>query len=120
MSDPPRIDMEAAREEARQVLFASVDDVLRATGTKPQAVDILIVNCSLFNPTPSLSGAPRRVPHRAGWLSAPKTTSAALGAERDASPPCPPLHTKVHLPATATALMPPTRAALPPPTPPQP
>lgn len=32
----------------------------RTTGIKPQAVDILIVNCSLFNPTPSLSGAPRR------------------------------------------------------------
>ncbi len=40
----------------RQVLFGCVEEALKATGTKPQAVDILIVNCSLFNPTPSLSG----------------------------------------------------------------
>ncbi len=57
MASPPNISMETARQEANLVLFSSVEEVLRATGTKPQAVDILIVNCSLFNPTPSLSGA---------------------------------------------------------------
>lgn len=59
-----------------QVLFACVEEALKATGTKPQAVDILIVNCSLFNPTPSLSGACRLVGGAArlsaclgcGWL----------------------------------------------------
>lgn len=56
MSEPPCINMETAREEANMVLFGTVAKVLKATGTKPQAVDILIVNCSLFNPTPSLSG----------------------------------------------------------------
>ncbi|KAL4429609.1 hypothetical protein ABPG77_008658 [Micractinium sp. CCAP 211/92] len=55
MASPPNISMETARQEANLVLFSSVEEVLRATGTKPQAVDILIVNCSLFNPTPSLS-----------------------------------------------------------------
>lgn len=64
MASPPNICMESARQEANMVLFSSVEEVLKATGTKPQAVDILIVNCSLFNPTPSLSGAR---PCRACW-----------------------------------------------------
>jgi len=55
MADPPQINMETAREEAREVLFTSVAQALSATNTPPGAVDILIVNCSLFNPTPSLS-----------------------------------------------------------------
>lgn len=55
MSSPPEINMETAREEAREVLFTSVAHALAATNTKPQAIDILVVNCSLFNPTPSLS-----------------------------------------------------------------
>ncbi|KAL4536764.1 hypothetical protein Ndes2437B_g06166 [Nannochloris sp. 'desiccata'] len=55
MAEPPEINMETAREEAREVLFTCVAEALKSTGTKAQAVDILIVNCSLFNPTPSLS-----------------------------------------------------------------
>jgi 3-ketoacyl-CoA synthase len=55
MCNPPRVDLAAAREEASEVLFGAVAEALRSTGTKAQAVDILIVNCSLFNPTPSLS-----------------------------------------------------------------
>lgn len=55
MSDPPQINMETAREEAREVLFTSVAQALASTRIPPGAVDILIVNCSLFNPTPSLS-----------------------------------------------------------------
>lgn len=56
LSEPPNINMQAAREEAHMVLFTCVEEALKATNIKPQAVDILIVNCSLFNPTPSLSG----------------------------------------------------------------
>ena len=47
--------MEEARVEARMVLFRAVDDVLTKLALSPTDVDVLIVNCSLFNPTPSLS-----------------------------------------------------------------
>ncbi|KDD74174.1 FAE1/Type III polyketide synthase-like protein, partial [Helicosporidium sp. ATCC 50920] len=55
MSNPPEISMATAREEAHMVLFDVVERTLAATRTPAQAIDILIVNCSLFNPTPSLS-----------------------------------------------------------------
>ena len=47
--------MEAAREEAEMAIFTTIDDLLSKTGVKPGDIDILIVNCSLFSPTPSLS-----------------------------------------------------------------
>jgi 3-ketoacyl-CoA synthase len=47
--------MDAAREEASMVMFGAVRDVLRKTGIKVEEVGILVVNCSLFNPTPSLA-----------------------------------------------------------------
>lgn len=52
---PPNPNMAAAREEAEAVIFSCLDKLLTNTGLKPKDVDILIVNCSLFSPTPSLS-----------------------------------------------------------------
>jgi 3-ketoacyl-CoA synthase len=43
-----------ARKEAETVLFTIVEDVLGKTGLKPRDIDILIVNCSIFCPTPSM------------------------------------------------------------------
>lgn len=54
-SDPPDINMKRAREEAMQVLSGCMDDLLEKSNLKPREIDFLIVNCSLFCPTPSLS-----------------------------------------------------------------
>lgn len=47
--------MEDARGEARSVIFSAIDSLMAKTNLKPKDIDILIVNCSLFSPTPSLS-----------------------------------------------------------------
>ncbi|KAJ6822262.1 uncharacterized protein M6B38_276715 [Iris pallida] len=52
---PPSPSMAAARAEAEQVMFGSLDRLFTNTGIKPKDIGILVVNCSLFNPTPSLS-----------------------------------------------------------------
>ncbi|XP_047181285.1 3-ketoacyl-CoA synthase 4-like [Vigna umbellata] len=54
-SIPPRPSMAAAREEAEQVMFGALDNLFANTRVKPKDIGILVVNCSLFNPTPSLS-----------------------------------------------------------------
>ncbi|KAK8706637.1 hypothetical protein V6N13_050192 [Hibiscus sabdariffa] len=52
---PPRPTMAAARQEAEQVIFGALDTLFANTNVKARDVGILVVNCSLFNPTPSLS-----------------------------------------------------------------
>ncbi|KAL2485111.1 3-ketoacyl-CoA synthase 6 [Abeliophyllum distichum] len=52
---PPVTTMNLAKEEAELVIFSCMDSLLQKTGIKPKDIDILIVNCSLFSPTPSLS-----------------------------------------------------------------
>lgn len=47
--------MHNAREEAEHVIFSCLDKLFVSNGVDPQSIDILVVNCSLFNPTPSLS-----------------------------------------------------------------
>ncbi|XP_010480647.1 PREDICTED: 3-ketoacyl-CoA synthase 1-like [Camelina sativa] len=54
-SKPPKLNMSEARAEAEAVMFGVLDSLFEKTGIKPAEVGILIVNCSLFNPTPSLS-----------------------------------------------------------------
>ena len=46
--------VEAARKESETVICNVVHNCLKRTGILAPEVDILIINCSLFSPTPSL------------------------------------------------------------------
>ncbi|XP_038706227.1 3-ketoacyl-CoA synthase 6-like [Tripterygium wilfordii] len=52
---PPMPTMASARGEAELVIFSAMDSLFQKTCLKPKDIDFLIVNCSLFSPTPSLS-----------------------------------------------------------------
>ncbi|KAD0429709.1 hypothetical protein E3N88_44277 [Mikania micrantha] len=52
---PPRSTQEDAIKEAQEVLFPAFEDLLSKTKLSPQEIDIIIVNCSGFCPSPSLS-----------------------------------------------------------------
>lgn len=43
-----------ARAESEEVVYRVIEDCLKTTNTKAEDIDILIINCSLFSPTPSL------------------------------------------------------------------
>eukprot|EP01134_Creolimax_fragrantissima_P005128 CFRG5128T1 len=47
--------MASAREEAEEVIYTCVQNLLDKFNISAKDIDILIVNCSLFTPTPSLS-----------------------------------------------------------------
>jgi len=49
------LNMGGAREETELMVFHAIEDVLKATKTRAKDIGILIVNCSLFCPTPSLA-----------------------------------------------------------------
>ncbi|QHO43699.1 3-ketoacyl-CoA synthase [Arachis hypogaea] len=53
---PPNPSMSTARKEAEDVMFGAMDDLLAKTSINSKDIGILIVNCSLFNPTLSLAG----------------------------------------------------------------
>ncbi|XP_047314201.1 3-ketoacyl-CoA synthase 6-like [Impatiens glandulifera] len=52
---PPEPNMVYAREETELVIFSAVDSLIKKTGILIEIIDVLIVNCSLFNPIPSFS-----------------------------------------------------------------
>ncbi|GMH13406.1 hypothetical protein Nepgr_015247 [Nepenthes gracilis] len=47
--------MKEGREEAAMVIFGALDELFEKTRIRAKDVGILVVNCSIFNPTPSLS-----------------------------------------------------------------
>eukprot|EP01138_Halocafeteria_seosinensis_P006786 gb/GECG01006939.1/.p1 GENE.gb/GECG01006939.1/~~gb/GECG01006939.1/.p1 ORF type:complete len:548 (+),score=50.69 gb/GECG01006939.1/:1-1644(+) len=52
----PDFSLRASREECETVVFNTMDNLLERTGINPRSIDFLIVNCSLFAPTPSIAG----------------------------------------------------------------
>ncbi|KAI9194141.1 hypothetical protein LWI28_003462 [Acer negundo] len=55
MQVPHKRSMADARKETETVIIGAIDELLAKTGVKPRDIGILVVNSSLFNPTPSLS-----------------------------------------------------------------
>lgn len=47
--------MTEGRKEAAMVIFGALDELFEKCGIRPKDVGILVVNCNLFNPTPSIS-----------------------------------------------------------------
>lgn len=54
LSDPPNLGLEAARNESERVIFGAIDSVLAKTKVEWSEIGILIVNCTVFDPIPSL------------------------------------------------------------------
>ncbi|KAJ4822185.1 3-ketoacyl-CoA synthase 7 [Turnera subulata] len=52
---PPNTSIASTREEVEEVLFTIVKDLLSKNKINPKSIDILISNCSLFCPTPSIT-----------------------------------------------------------------
>ena len=43
-----------SREEAETIIFDIVEKAMKKAGLGPKDIDVLVINCSLFSPTPSL------------------------------------------------------------------
>lgn len=54
-SFPPCPTLNEARAEAHAVMFGALDELFMKSKVRAKDIGILVVNCSLFNPTPSLS-----------------------------------------------------------------
>ncbi|KAK4254372.1 hypothetical protein QN277_009767 [Acacia crassicarpa] len=52
---PPNVSFQSAQEEIELVLFTTVQDLLNKHKVHTKNIDILVSNCSLFCPTPSIT-----------------------------------------------------------------
>ncbi|CAL4929195.1 unnamed protein product [Urochloa decumbens] len=55
LTNPVDMSLRAAREESEAVIFGAVDGLLAATGVRAEDIGVVIVNSSLFCPTPSFT-----------------------------------------------------------------
>ncbi|XP_054799700.1 3-ketoacyl-CoA synthase 2-like [Prosopis cineraria] len=53
-SNPPKVCLDEARKETETVFFGAIDELLEKTWVQPKDIRILVVNSSMFCPTPSL------------------------------------------------------------------
>jgi len=75
-ASPPAPTLSAARAEAEMVLSGTVTEALATSGVAPAQVDAVIVNCSLFCPTPSLAAMVVRM-----WGLRPDVITYNLGGQ---------------------------------------
>jgi 3-ketoacyl-CoA synthase len=52
---PPSFGFSQGHAEAELILFSTIDDLFSKTCINPSSIDVLVVNCSLFAPTPTYS-----------------------------------------------------------------
>ncbi|KAL0335211.1 UNVERIFIED_CONTAM: 3-ketoacyl-CoA synthase 7 [Sesamum radiatum] len=52
---PPDKSLSRSREETETILFSVVEDLLSKHSVNPKNIDILVTNCSIFCPTPSIA-----------------------------------------------------------------
>ncbi|KAK4754693.1 hypothetical protein SAY87_002797 [Trapa incisa] len=52
---PPNYGIAENRNDAQVIIFGTIDELLAKTRVEARDIGILVVNCSVFNPTPSLS-----------------------------------------------------------------
>lgn len=55
LTDSPNLCLETSLKESQNVMFGALDILFEKTKIDPKCIGILIVNCSVFNPVPSLS-----------------------------------------------------------------
>ncbi|MCO5573584.1 hypothetical protein L7F22_027356 [Adiantum nelumboides] len=52
---PPRITLDNERAECEAVLFGAMDELLASVDVKPHEIGVIVTNCSVFSPTPSMT-----------------------------------------------------------------
>ncbi|MED6112539.1 3-ketoacyl-CoA synthase 11 [Stylosanthes scabra] len=55
LKTPPNVCLAEARKETESVVIGAIDELLLRTKVKTEEIGIVVTNCCVFNPTPSLS-----------------------------------------------------------------